>query len=82
MQERFEDAKRVIRAINRRKTGKEVPRTITDNQEKWVNPSVHVLIKLRHLYLNIDGICWVYWCLIDALLMRHFPDIEIISNVA
>lgn len=42
MQERFEDEKRVIRAINRRKTDKEVTRAITDNQEKWVIPSVHV----------------------------------------
>jgi hypothetical protein len=42
MQERFEDEKRVIRAINRRKTDKEVTRAITDNQENWVIPSVHV----------------------------------------
>jgi len=42
MQERFEDEKRVIRAINRRKTDKEVTRAITDIQEKWVIPSVHV----------------------------------------
>jgi 5'-3' exonuclease len=42
MQERFEDEKRVTRAINRRKTDKEVTRAITDNQENWVIPSVHV----------------------------------------